>query len=51
MRSFAWIPFGLVAGFLVGFGVPIGFDLLPLLAVTFLVAGYFLIANSGLLEQ
>jgi hypothetical protein len=50
MRALSWIPFGLVVGFLAGFGIPISIDLLPLLAVVLLLTGYFLITNSGVLE-
>jgi hypothetical protein len=50
MKSLSWIPFALVVGFLVGFGVPLGFDLLPLLAVPLLAAGYLLIASSDAFE-
>ena len=51
MKSLAWIPFGLLVGFLVGFGVPVSIDLLPLLAVVLLAAGYYLIAQGRWLEQ
>ncbi|HEY7270851.1 MAG TPA: hypothetical protein VH951_13585 [Dehalococcoidia bacterium] len=51
MRALAWIPFGLLVGFLAGYGVPVSIDLLPLLAVTLLAAGYFLISTSRALEQ
>lgn len=51
MKSLAWIPFGLLAGFLAGYGVRISIDLLPLLAVTLLVVGYYLIANAHLLQD
>ena len=51
MKSLAWIPFGLLAGFLAGYGVRISLDLLPLLAVSLLVAGYYLIANSNILQD
>jgi hypothetical protein len=50
MKSLAWILFGLVIGFFLGFGVPLGIDLLPLLTVTFLGAGYFLISTSHVTE-
>ncbi len=51
MRALTWIPFATLIGFLAGFGVPVGIDLVPLLVVTLLGAGYFLIAHSGLLER
>jgi hypothetical protein len=51
MRSLAWIPFGLVVGFLAGFGVPVSVDLLPLLAVVLLAAGYYLITTGHAFER
>jgi hypothetical protein len=50
MRALAWIPYGLVIGFLMGFGVELGPDLLPLLALTFVAAGYALISGSGIFD-
>jgi hypothetical protein len=50
MKAFAWIPFGLIAGFLVGFGVPLTADVLPLFAVASLVLGFYLLTNAGLIE-
>jgi hypothetical protein len=51
MKSLAWIPFGLLVGFLAGYGVRISVDLLPLLAVSLLVAGYYLITAGRVLER
>lgn len=51
MRNLTWIPFGLLVGFLYGYGVPVGLDLVPLLAVAFLAVGYYLVANSEILEN
>jgi hypothetical protein len=51
MKSLSWIPVGLVVGFLVGFGVPIGLDLMPVIAVSLLAAGYYLIAEGHVLEN
>jgi len=45
MKTLRWIPYGLVAGFLIGFGLPLGADLLPIVAVSLSAAGYLLIAD------
>ena len=46
MKTLRWIPYGLVAGFLIGFGLPVGADLLALLAVSMPAAAYLLIAEG-----
>jgi hypothetical protein len=50
MKVLAWIPIAMIIGFLIGFGIPIGLDLLPLLAVASIAAGYLLLTNSHILE-
>jgi uncharacterized membrane protein (Fun14 family) len=51
VSNLGWIPIGTLTGFLIGFGVPITVDLLPLLAVACLVLGLFLLSTAGLLER
>jgi hypothetical protein len=51
VKHVAWIPVGLVSGFLAGFGVDIGIDLLPLLAVSLLIAGFYLASAGHIFES
>jgi hypothetical protein len=46
MNVLRWIPCALPAGFLVGFGLPLSADLLPLVAVSVPGAAYLLIAGG-----